>query len=199
MSRVRKATVAKVLFGLALGLQIGCSGTFINRPIVYEDSRETAPLTVPPDLIRPAANPALQIPAVSGVAAKAELTPPTLGNTVAATRGSLPRAANAVLSVDDEAASAWRRVGIALKRGACCKVLSEDEAGLSYQVELASDQPKLGFFKRMFGSAPAPSSMQVKVTTEGSGSTVTVVDEDGKVRVDDPAMTVLGVVEARLR
>jgi uncharacterized lipoprotein len=193
------ATVAKVLFGLALGLQLGCSGTFINRPIVYEDSRETPPLEVPADLMRPAVNPALQIPAVAGVATNADLSPPTLGNTVAATRGGLPRAANAVLSIADEPASTWRRVGIALQRSGCCKMLSQDESTMVYQVELISDAPKPGFFSRMFGSSEPSTSMQVKVATAGSGSNVTIVDENGKVRVDDPAMTVLGVVEARLR
>lgn len=198
MSRVRMATVGKVLFGLALGLQFGC-GAFINRPIVYEDARETAPLEVPPDLLKPAINPALQIPAVSGLATNIEQAPPALGNTVAAASGSLPRAANAVLSIDDEPASTWRRVGIALKRSGCCKVLSDDEAGLGYQVELIGNAPKPGFFKRLFGSDAASATMTVKVSPQGAASTVTVVDDGGKVRVDDPAMTVLGVVEARLR
>jgi len=191
------ATVAKVLFGLALGLQWGC-GTFINRPIVYEDSRETAPLEVPRDLMRPAVNPALQIPAVAGLASNADVSPPLLGNTVAAARGGLPRAANAVLTIADEADSTWRRVGIALQRSGCCKVLEQDESAMVYQVELISDAPKPGFFGRMFGSSPS-TTMQVKVDAVGSGSNVTIVDDDGKVRVDDPAMTVLGVVEARLR
>ncbi len=199
MSRVRMATVAKVLLGLALGLQFGCSGTFINRPIVYEGAQETAPLEVPPDLIRPPANPALQIPAVAGLATNVELAPPTLGDNVAAARGGLPRAANAVLSIADEPASTWRRVGIALERSGCCKVLAEDEAGLGYEVELISDEPKPGFFKRIFGSDAPPSTMTVRVATQADASTVTIVDADGKVRVDDPAMTVLGVLEARLR
>jgi len=193
------ARFGKVLFGLALGLQFGCSGTFINRPIVYEGARETEALEVPPDLIRPAANPALQIPAVAGLATNIELRPPALGDTVAAARGGLPRAANAVLSIDDEAASTWRRVGIALERSGCCKVLASDESGLGYEVELVSDEPKPGFFSRVFGSGQAPYTMTVQVSAKGDASTVTIVDKDGKVRVDDPAMSVLGVVEARLR
>ncbi len=199
MSRVRMTTVGKVLFGLALGLQFGCGGSFINRPIVYEGAKETAPLEVPSGLIKPAANPALQIPAVAGLATNVELTPPALGNTVAATRGDLPRAASAVLSIADEPASTWRRVGIALQRSDCCKLLANDETGLGYEVELNSDKPKPGFFKRIFSSNPAPLTMTVRVAGQGDASTVTIVDADGKVRVDESAMTVLGVVEARLR
>lgn len=199
MSRVRMATVGKTLFGLALGLQFGCSGTFINRPIVFEDARESAPLQVPPDLVMPAANPALQIPAVAGIATNIDQAPPMLGSTVATASGSLPRAANAVLSIGDEPASTWRRVGIALQRSGCCKMISNDEAALGYEVELITDAPKPGFFKRMFGSDQPSTTMTVRVAAQGADSTVTIVDEGGKVRVDDPAMTVLGVIESRLR
>ena len=199
MSRVRLATVGKVLFGLALGLQFGCGGVFLNRPIAYEDARETAPLEVPAGLLTPAANPALQIPSVSGVAANLDSTPPTLGSTVAGARASLPRAANAVLTLEDEAASTWRRVGIALTRSDCCKVLSKDESDLSYQVELSAGAPRPGFFKRIFGAGSAPATMTIQVVAAAEGSSVSVVDESGDIRRDDPAMTVLGVVEARLR
>lgn len=199
MSRVRLAKVGKVLFGLALGVQFGCGGVFVNRPIAYEDARETAPLQVPNGLLTPAANPALQIPPIAGVAGHADSAPPALGNTVAGTRSTLPRAANAVLSLEDEAASTWRRVGIALNRSGCCKVLSKDESALSYQVELSAGAPRPGFFKRVFGGGAAPATMTLQVAAAGTGSNVTVVDETGDIRRDDPAMTVLGVVEARLR
>ena len=187
----------KVLLGVALVLQIGCN--FINRSIVYEDARETPPLQVPRDLIAPAVNPALQVPAVAGVTANLAVTPPTIGNTVAAARTGFPRAANAVLSLnDDEAASAWKRVGIALERSGCCRVLSKNEAGLSYQVELTSAAPRPGFFKRMFTSE-APNTMTVQVAAADGGTTVKVMDETGELRRDDAAMTVLGAVEARVR
>lgn len=199
MARVRMAALGKTLFGLALGLQFGCSGTFINRPIAFENARESAPLQVPPDLVLPAANPALQIPAVSGVPTNIDQAPPMLGGSVAAASGSLPRAANAVLSITDEPANTWRRVGIALQRSGCCKVLADDEAALGYEVELISDAPKPGFFKRMFGSDQPSTTMTVRVSAQGADSTVTIVDAGGKLRVDDPAMTVLGVIEARLR
>lgn len=198
MSRVRLATCGKVLFGLALGLQFGCD--WVNRPIVYEDARETPPLAVPSDLVTPAPNPALQIPAVAGVASDVVTAPPTLGNTVAVARGGLPRAANAVLALTDEADSTWRRVGIALERGGCCKVLAKNQSGLNFEVELIAGTPKPGFFKRMFSGAAPSSTMTVQVTAaDAGGATVTVVDNDGAVRRDDAAMTVLGVVEARLR
>jgi len=194
---VRIANHWKVLLGLSLVLQFGCN--FINRSIVYEDARETPPLAVPPDLLTPAVNPALQVPAVAGSAANVAVTPPTLGNTLAAARGGFPRAANDVLGLnDDEAASAWKRVGIALERSGCCRVLSKNEAALSYQVELASAAPRPGFFKRLFTS-DSPSAMTVQVAAADKGSTVKIIGEAGDVRRDDAAMTVLGAVEARVR
>ncbi|MBK8067793.1 MAG: outer membrane protein assembly factor BamC [Rhodanobacteraceae bacterium] len=140
MLRARLASAGKLVLVAALCLPYGCS--LINRPIVYEDARETPPLQVPNGLIAPAPNPALQIPAVAGMASNVDAAPPTLGNTVAVARAGLPRAANAVLSLDDEADSAFRRVGIALERSGCCRMVSRDPAAKSYQVELTAAAPK---------------------------------------------------------
>lgn len=197
MLRARMASAGKLVLMAALCLPYGCS--LINRPIVYEDARETPPLQVPNGLIAPAPNPALQIPAVAGVASTVDAAPPTLGNTVAVARAGLPRAANAVLSLDDEADSAFRRVGIALERSGCCRMVSKDPTAKSYQVELTAAAPKRGFFKRMFGGDAPSTIMTVQVAAADAGATVSVVDADGGTRRDDPAMTVLGVVEARLR
>lgn len=198
MSRVRWTRHGKLLLIAALGLQVmGCG--LVDRQIVYEDAAETPPLRVPSDLILPAPNPALQVPAVQGVASNVDTAPPTLGNTVAVARGGLPRAANAILPLADATDSAFRRVGIALERSGCCKVLAKDPSGLSYEVELASAPPRPGFFKRMFGADAPSSRMIVQVAAADTGSTVTVVDQAGATRKDDPAMTVLGAVEARLR
>lgn len=198
MSRVRLATGGKVLFGLALALQFGCN-VLVNRPIVYEDAKETAPLQVPDDLAAPAANPALQIPATAATLGSVDTAPPTLGNQAPQARGSLPRASNSVLAIDDEADSSWRRAGIALERGGCCTILSKDAARHTYGVQYNAVGPKPGFFKRMFGASAPDPSMTVQIAAADGGTTISVLDTEGKLRTDDAAMTVLGVIEARLR
>jgi uncharacterized lipoprotein len=197
MARLRLANIAKLLLLATFGLQASCS--WVNRSIAYEDARETPPLKVPAGMINPPPNPALVVPRIDGMATNVDTAPPTLGNTVAVARSGLPRAANAVLPLADEAASTWRRVGIALERSDCCRVLSKDQAAMTYEVELTTTGLKPGFFKRMFGASAAPSVMTVLVAAADAGATVTVVDAAGALRRDDSAMTVLGVVEARLR
>lgn len=197
MMRVRNEVRGLWALGLALTLA-GCS-TLVDRPIIYQDAREMPPLEVPEDLVRPAANPALQIPAVAGVAPAVDSMPPSVGNTVAVARSGLPRAANAVLSLADAPDSAWRRVGIALERSGCCRVLDKNATDLAYQVELNGAAPKPGFFKRIFGADAPASTVMLKVASADSGATVSAVDDAGELRRDDVAMTVLGVVEARLR
>jgi uncharacterized lipoprotein len=62
----------------------------------YENSPESRPLEIPPDLDTPATDPAMQIPAVAGAPA----APVTARSFVVA----------------DAAASTWRRLGVALER-----------------------------------------------------------------------------------
>lgn len=198
MSRVRLATGGKVFFGLALALQFGCNA-LVNRPIVFENAQETAPLQVPSDLLSPVPNPALQIPAVAGTGGSTDTAPPSLGGKAPVARGNLPRASDSVLTVDDEADSSWKRAGIALERGGCCTILSKDASGRTYGVQLNAAGPKPGFFKRMFGADAPDPSMTVQIAAAGEGTTISVLDTAGEVRTDDAAMTVLGVIEARLR
>jgi len=185
------------LVGLILATLSGCQ--IFDRAIVYEDARETAPLQVPDNLRAPANNPALQIPSVDGLAAQTTTAPPSLGNTAAIARGGLPRSTNAVLQLTDEASSTWRRVGIALNRSGCCRIVDKDESALSYNVELSAAAPKRGFIKRWFGSDDASTAMRVQIESADDGSRVSVVDADGETRRDDAALTVLGVVESRLQ
>lgn len=178
-------------------MSTGCN--WVNRPIVYETAKETPPLEIPDDLIAPSSNPASQIPAASGVAVANSAAPPSLGNTAAVARSGLPRAADAILKLNDESASTWRRVGIALERSGCCKVVDRDESALTYVVEMTQPGERPGFFKRMFGADAPKSSMTVRVEGSGEQSQVTVVDASGDLRKDDLAMQVLGVVEERLK
>jgi|CXWL01.1.fsa_nt_gi uncharacterized lipoprotein len=198
MAKNRVLKQIRRLCGVGLVLASACACTIFNRPIVYEEAKETQPLQMPDGLRAPAPNPALSIPSVEGLAAAPDTSPPSLGNTVAVARGGLPRSVNAVLQMQDEAANTWRRVGIALDRSGCCRVVSKDEAELKYEVELSAETEKPGFFKRMFGGT-ADTSMVVRVESRDAGSQVSVVDAEGATRRDDAAMTVLGVVESRLQ
>ena len=62
----------------------------------YENSPESRPLEIPPDLDTPTTDPAMQIPAVAGSTAA-----PTTGQS---------------FIVEDAADSTWRRLGVALER-----------------------------------------------------------------------------------
>ncbi len=197
MNRALQMTQRLGVVGLILASLGACQ--IFDRAIVYEDARETEPLKVPDDLRVPVNNPALAIPNVDGLAAETTTAPPSLGATAAVARGGLPRSTKAVLQLTDEASNTWRRVGIALNRSGCCRVVDKDESGLSYEVELSAAAPKKGFFKRWFGGNEASSVMRVQVETADDGSRVSVVGADGETRQDDAALTVLGVVESRLQ
>jgi uncharacterized lipoprotein len=173
--------------------------SWVNRPIVYEDARETAPLEVPAGMSRPAANPALQIPAIAASSGRVDTAPPSIGQAVATARGGSPRASAEVIRVADEAPSAHRRVGLALERSGCCRVISRDEAALSFEVEAIERREKPGFFSRWFGGEAAGPIMTVQLAASGDGVDVRVVDDKGATRRDPAAMDVLGAIEARLR
>lgn len=82
---------------------------------------------------------------------------------------------------------AWRRVGLALDRGGFT-VEDRDRTGGTYEVRLASptDASKPGLFSRMtgwFSSKPEKDTLtryRLKVASQGSSSTVTVLGTDNK-------------------
>jgi uncharacterized lipoprotein len=185
--------------GLAMVVLATTACSWVNRPIVYEDARETAPLEVPAGMSRPAANPALQIPAIAASSGRVDTAPPSIGQAVATARGGSPRASAEVIRVADEAPSAHRRVGLALERSGCCRVISRDEAALSFEVEAIERREKPGFFSRWFGGEAAGPIMTVQLAASGDGVDVRVVDDKGATRRDPAAMDVLGAIEARLR
>lgn len=91
-----------------------------------------------------------------------------------------------VVQMDEDFDRAWRRVGLALDRTGFT-VEDRDRAQGTYFVRYvptaAVDQKKPGFFGRLFGSKKpeaTPAKYQIKVSTAGTLSTVTVLDAQGQ-------------------
>lgn len=198
MTEVRSCLSRAALLAVLSTMAVGCS--WINRPINYQDAREAPPLQVPSDLITPRPNPALQLPAASAPAGNVQIAPPGLGANVAMSSSGLPRSASSLITIDDAPASAWRRVGTALDRSECCRIIARSEEQSSYTLELLQSGPPRGRMARWFGRKLEPSQvMTVSLTEVPSGTRIQVLDNAGSVLRDDAALTVLGVIEARLR
>jgi uncharacterized lipoprotein len=95
MSNTVRRIASLALVALMLS-SVGCS--WWRGRSGYENSPESRPLEVPPDLDTPAADPSMQIPAVAGSTAS---TAPATGQSFV---------------IGDVPASAWRRLGLALER-----------------------------------------------------------------------------------
>lgn len=98
----------------------------------YENSPESRPLEVPPDLNAPTADPSMQVPAVAGVAS------PARSRAVTGTS----------FIIADAPASAWRRLGLALERiegvtidsrGELLSVYNVSFQGESFLVKVAAE------------------------------------------------------------
>ena len=147
----------------------------------WHSAQQERPLEVPPDLEKPVNAAALSIPdlpanaSTSTSATEPEATPPGTQATAAA---SAQAVGTGNLVFNDTVDSVYGRVGIALKRGDIGKLLAEDAAAHSYQVEVSTTQvekPK-GFFARIFSSAK---KREVNATVA-----VSVVADGDKARVD---------------
>jgi outer membrane protein assembly factor BamC len=91
-----------------------------------------------------------------------------------------------VVQMDEDFDRAWRRVGLALDRTGFT-VEDRDRAQGTYFVRYvptaAADAKKPGFFGRLFGSKKpeaTPAKYQIKVSTTGTLSTVSVLDAQGQ-------------------
>ena len=90
------------------------------------------------------------------------------------------------VQMDEDFDRAWRRVGLALDRTGFT-VEDRNRAQGTYFVRYvptaATDTKKPGFFGRLFGSKSpeaTPAKYQIKVSSEGALSTVTVLDAQGQ-------------------
>lgn len=152
----------------------GCSWWHSNTRAAWQNAVQERPLEVPPDLQRPVNAAALTIPDVPGqpgAGAPAAEPPGTAAAPAGGPQGS------AALLLDDTVASAYHRVGLALKRGDLATLQSENAAAHRYQVTVpvrVEGKPQ-GFFARIF-SRNRTREVQVPVT-------ITVVAADGKAQV----------------
>lgn len=128
-SLVRRALSAALI--VAFVSSAGCSWFRGNSG--YENSPESRPLEVPPDLNTPTADPSMQVPAVAGVASP--------------TRARAPLTSQSFI-IADAPASAWRRLGLALERiegvtidsrGELLSVYNVSFQGESFLVKIAAD------------------------------------------------------------
>jgi uncharacterized lipoprotein len=103
MKSVSSPSLRRILSALliaAVASSAGCS--WFRGKSGYENSPESRPLEVPPDLDMPASDPAMQVPAVAGVSSPGATTPTA--------------AAGGAFTIADTVEGAWRRVGVALER-----------------------------------------------------------------------------------
>ena len=112
----RRALLATLLVAVAAGS--GCS--WFRGKSGYENSPESRPLEVPPDLDAPVSDPGMRVPAVAGAK-----TPGT------ASQGA---ATGAPFVLADALEGAWRRVGLALERIEGVSLGERDESQSLYNV-----------------------------------------------------------------
>lgn len=203
MTRIMPALLSAILLGILL---TGCS-MFKNHSNsgerAYQKSTEARPLEVPPELDKPNTTGALRIPEPGSA-------PTRSGGTVADSK-DLTRAPDSVdlppssapivgagvtlsgdgLRVADTPGNTWSRVGLALVRSGTAKIISSDEAGLSYDVETTGKRTeKAGWFKSAItlghGDKEVPTQvrLKVRVSADGDASRVSISGEDGSASRD---------------
>jgi len=116
---------AAVLFGL-IGAAAGCS--WFRTSTDYQQSPESRPLEVPPDLDAPRADTSMQIPAVAAP------RPVAVGS--------------AAFTIEDSVESAWRRVGLALERVDGVVIAERAQALSAYNVKFGGEE----FLLRVVGT-----------------------------------------------
>jgi uncharacterized lipoprotein len=159
---------------------------FRHREADYKSAQQANPLEVPPGLDNPPNAEALTVPDVggpqimvngrvignAGAAPSAESAPPT-----AVVTGNS-------LTLADDPASAYRRVGLALQRGGIGEISARDDNAMTYQLAVNStvttqSEEKGGFFHRLFHHSHSETrnvtgTVTVGVAASGSGSVVNV-------------------------
>ena len=152
----------------------------------WHSAQQERPLEVPPDLERPVNAAALSIPDLpaNASATEPEAAPPS---TQAAVATGAQATGTGSLVFNDTVDSVYARVGIALKRGDIGKLVAEDAAAHSYQVEVGITQvekPK-GFFARIFSSArtrEVNAAVAVSVVADGDKARVDLAGSEAAVR-----------------
>lgn len=120
-SLVRRALSAALL--VAIVSSAGCA--WFRGRSGYENSPESRPLEVPPDLTLPTTDPAMQVPAVAGVASPG-----------AVARGPVTGTSFIIADAPD---SAWRRLGLALERIGGVTIDAREELLAVYNVRFEGE------------------------------------------------------------
>lgn len=141
----------KLLIALALSaLMLSGCGIFRSHKD-WDKAKQETPLEVPPSMDRPSTNAALVIPP--------KVEPQS--ETASATPGAAPAATSNPTSmhVNGDVDSTWRRVGQALSQGDLGTVSAQDEAGHSYELQIATQQAlqqKQSFMQKHFSNTQDP-------------------------------------------
>ncbi len=104
-----------------------------------------------------------------------------------------------VLQIDEGFDRAWRRVGVALDRTGFTVEDRDRSRGLYFVRYVAPDakvEPK-GFFSKLFSRSPdaaAPVKYQIQVRSEGSKSTVSVLNSQGQPETSANAQRIVRVI-----
>jgi uncharacterized lipoprotein len=191
MNPITTRLLAAAVLASLLG---GCSMFGVRSD--YQQAQETRPLEIPPGLDAPAASTTMLVPAVAGGSAPAN---------VAAAPAPIAPGPESTLALADSAAGAWRRVGLALERSGVAQIVARDEAAGTFTLSGTSRETRPaegGFLKRMFSGGEKVEETTVtrvvRISAEGSGSSVRVEDEQGQPVADDLARRVIAALSQRL-
>ena len=179
---------------------------FRHREADYKSAQQASPLDVPPGLDNPPNSEALAIPEAGGPQITVNGKPVGTGDANAGATGQAAPPTAVVtgnsLTLSDDPASAYRRVGLALERGGVGTVSARDDNAMSYQVavdSMVTTQPeeKGGFFHHLFHHSHSETrnvtgTVTVGVAASGSGSVVNVQGDQ------DAVQRVLAVLQQRL-
>jgi len=197
---------------LVAGMAAGCVSNNKEEPI-YAASEEVPPLRVPEGLSAPETKGTFEIPGYSlpELAARGDETRPPRVLTSAEAEKARSRIrfgpTGLYLEVDDQAASVWRRLGLALNRGdmAIDRVLDDERR---YRVQFSHDPivvSERGWFSKVFLFWKSPDYIDFsgtylfEVQRETTDTTrVAILDENGNVLAMQQAEFVLARLQERL-
>lgn len=164
-TKLRGALVA--VLSIAVLSASGCS--WFRAKTGYEQSPESRPLEVPPDLDAPTVDPTMAVPAVSGAPSA-----PAAG-------GSRPIALSSqAFVVNDTPDSVWRRLGIALQRIEGVAVGEAAQLLSVYNVNYDGE------------------NFLIKIEPSGEGTRISAVSQDGKQLDGGAGAKLLGLLRQRL-
>ena len=198
---------------LALLAFSACSW-FRDNPSNYQNAHETRPLEVPPGLDVPPRTAEMTVPEAHGghaappEAAGGHAPPPAAAmppsgssNSTAGAQKPAYIGTETSLALEDDVASAYRRVGIALERSGTVNVTARDEVAATFTVTRQEVTQEGGWFRRLTGTDTSKSTTitrVVRVVPDGKGARVQVEDEAGRETTDDNARLIIAALRERL-